>query len=56
MTLTKKPEEALVINHTEVMELVPILDDSYELWPITKKRPNEKRLNPYKCEEEIKNR
>ena len=32
--LTKKPEEALVINHTEVMELVPILDDSYELLPI----------------------
>ena len=55
VTLTKKPEEALVINHTEVMELVPILDDSYELLPI-KNRPNEKRLNPYKCEEEIKNR
>jgi hypothetical protein len=37
VTLTKKPEEALIISYKRVMELVNILDDSYQLLPVNEK-------------------
>jgi hypothetical protein len=37
VTLTKKPEEALIINYKRVMELVNVLDDSYQLLPVNEK-------------------